>query len=537
VTPIDIAVVAAYFLAVAGISVWSSRHSQEGSSEYFLSGRSVGWLAIGASLFASNISAEHFIGLAGSGKASGLAVGQFEWLACFILLLLGWLFVPLYLRLGVFTMPEFLEHRFDRSCRTYLSGVSLIAYVFTKISVALYATSMVLRTILGWDVYTGAIVMVLATGLYTLIGGLRAVIYTELFQAFVLIGGAALLTWLAVDEVGGFAALGQGVPAEYFNLWKSAEHTDFPWTGILFGAPILGVWYWCTDQMIVQRTLAAKTIADAQRGAIFAGFLKLLPVFIMVLPGLAGRILYPDVKPDQMYATLVNELLPPGLKGLVVAALLAALMSSLSAVYNSASTLVVMDFYKPLRPAASEKELVRAGQAATLILIVAGFAWLPFLGVMSEQLFVYLQSVQAYISPPIAAVFLLGLLWKRVNGAGALAALLTGFVLGAIRFVAEIGVKLDHAWVKTDLIHWYATINFLHVAILLFAVSIGVLVLVSLATPAPAAARLAMFEPHGPSAVPAGDRSARQLNVALSVMLAAVVLGLWALCSPWGIGA
>ncbi|MBN1511925.1 MAG: sodium:solute symporter [Phycisphaerae bacterium] len=524
---LDVTLLILYFVGVGGVGYWSSRRSLDSSKSYFLGGQTVGWFAIGASLFASNISAEHFIGLAGSGASSGLAVGQFEWLACFVLLLLGWLFVPFYLRTGVFTMPEFLERRYNAHCRTYLSAVSLIAYVFTKISVALWAAAMVLHTILGWDIWTGAIILLVATGIYTVFGGLRAVIYTELFQAFILIAGGVFLTVAALGRVGGITDLANGVPAHFFNLWKSVDHPDFPWTGILFGAPILGIWYWCTDQMIVQRTLAAPNVAQARRGTIFAGFLKLLPVFILVLPGVAGRILYPEVAPNAMYAELVDKLLPSGVKGLVIAALLAALMSSLAAVFNSSSTLVTMDFYRKWRPQASEKELVRAGQVATVILVVSGLLWLPFIGKMSDQLFVYLQSVQAYVSPPIAAVFLVGLLWRRANGPAALASLLIGFVLGAVRFIAEIGVKTG--WLTDSATAWLVSINFLHFAIVLFVVSIGVLVFVSLITTR-TAPKLGIFE----SARPEGEVSVRPngVNIAMSILLALTVLGLWAYFSP-----
>ncbi len=533
-TTIDFGMLAAYFVGVAAIGIWSGKRSLDSSQSYFLSGRSVGWLAIGTSLFASNISAEHFIGLAGSGSAGGLAVAQYEWLACFILLLLGGLFVPFYVRTGVFTMPEFLEKRYNAHCRTYLAGISLVAYVFTKISVSLWAGALVLQTVLGWDMWTGAIILVVATGAYTVFGGLRAVIYTELFQAFVLIAGGVFLTVAAISKVGGVSALVDGVDGEFFNLWKSMDHPDFPWTGILFGAPILGVWYWCTDQMIVQRTLAAKNLKAAQSGTIFAGFLKLLPVFILVMPGVAGRILYPETASNDMYATLVNNLLPPGVKGLVVAALLAALMSSLASVFNSSSTLVVMDFYKKFRRSAGEKELVRAGQVSTLLLVGAGLAWLPFVGMMSSQVFLYLQAVQAYISPPIAAVFLVGLLWRRANGAGALTAMLVGFGLGALRFVAELGLKAKASWMTWPPLVEYASINFLHVAILLFVVSIVLLVVVSLLTAPPTERNLGVFATRG--STEAAESRMSGTNLALGILLAVIVLAHWVYFSPWFFG-
>lgn len=528
---IDIVVIIAYFAFVAAIGAWSGRKKQDDTKSYFLANREAGWVAVGAALFASNISGEHFIGLAGSGAASGLAVGQFEWLACFILLLLGWLFIPFYLRTGVFTMPEFLERRYNRGCRNYLSLISLVAYIFTKISVCVYAGGIVLKTVLGWNIWLGAIVLVVATGIYTIIGGLRAVIYTELFQAFVLIFGAIILTVFGINAAGGLSSLAHELPPSFFSVWRSFEHADFPWTGILLGAPILGVWYWCTDQMIVQRSLAAKNIDNAQRGTIFAGFLKILPVFILVLPGLAGRILYPDIAPNQIYATMVNTLLPVGIKGLVVAALLAAIMSSLASVFNSSSTLAIIDFYKHYRPDASEKQLVFAGKIATGILVVVGILWLPFIGIISDQLFVYLQSVQAYISPPIAAVFLAGILWKRANGRGAMTALLVGFILGAARFVGELMTK--SGLTNFPPIVGLAGINFLHFAAILFAISLATIALVSLATGQPSPEKLEIFSAgRGDPEYTRHRSGAYRLDIALSIILALSILACWLIFSP-----
>lgn len=531
---LDIFILVAYFVGVGAIGYWSSTQNQTDSKSYFLGGGTIGWAAIGASLFASNISAEHFIGLAGSGASSGLAVGQFEWLACFLLLLLGWLFVPFYHRTGVFTMPEFLERRFNRQCRTYLSAISLIAYVFTKVSVAVYAGALVLQTILGWNIWVGAIVLILATGAYTIFGGLRAVIYTDFLQAFILIGGGLFLTFTSVSQVGGLGVLFQRVEPEFFSLWKGVGHPEFPWTGIVFGAPILGLWYWCTDQMIVQRTLAAGNVETARRATIFAAALKLLPVFILVLPGVAGHVLFPETAPDQIYPTMVNTLLPTGIKGLVVAGLLAALMSSLSSVFNSSATLAVMDFYKPWKPEASEQTLVRAGQVATVLLVVVGLLWLPFIGIMSNQIYVYLQSVQAYISPPIAAVFLLGVLWRRANGQGAFTTLIAGFILGAVRFLAELGVKAG--WITWRPLVTYASINFLHFAILLFGFSVVTLVAVSLATMAPSQRQLEIFaKGEAEETWLASQSRVHRENLVYSYALVGIVLVMWLVFSPVGV--
>jgi SSS family solute:Na+ symporter len=544
-TGLDIGIIVVYFVIIFGIGVYFARKGRN-SVDYFLAGRNVGWFAIGASLFVSNISTEHFIGLAGSGATSGLAVGHFEWLACLILLILGWVFVPFYLRSNVFTMPEFLERRFNRSCSVYLASISILAYIFTKISVHLYAAAIVLERVVGWDPLTAAVALVVATGIYTIIGGLSAVIYTELMQTLVLLAGAVILTVIGLSEVGGFSGLRAAVPEAYFSMMKPASHPEFPWTGIFLGAPILGIWYWCTDQVIVQRVLSAKDEGHAKAGTIFAGFLKILPVFVLVLPGLIAFALYPQLfttnasgtvtNGDIAYPTLIVNLLPSGLVGLMVAALLAALMGGMASVFNSASTLVTLDFYKRLRPDASEKRLVFVGRIATGVLVVLGLLWVPFIKLLSSQLYIYLQSVQAYISPPIAACFILGILWTRLNGAGAISALLTGFVLGTLRFVLEVLDKNSHF--GSGAIRWLLDMNFLHYAILMFVICAGVLVAVSLITPAPERRKLAgltfatvddKIDTQDVTKVSLARESATEhkLNVAFSLLLIATVVGLW----------
>src|SRR5687767_1383696 len=302
---LDTAIVLAYFAIVFGIGAYFFRRAKT-SRSYFLADRSVGWVAIGASLFATNISSEHFIGLAGSGASSGLAVGHFEWLAVFMCITLAWVFVPFYLRSNVYTMPEFLERRYGPACRRYLTTVSVLAYIFTKISVSLYAGALVLRQVVGWDFYTSAFVKVVATGVYTVFGGLAAVIYTELLQAVVLIAGAVVLTVLGLEQAGGMAGLRAALPADFFHMMKPMSDPAFPWTGIFLGAPILGIWYWCTDQVIVQRVLGAKDEGHAKAGTIFAGFLKILPVFVLVLPGLIAFALYPQLFTTNESGTVTN---------------------------------------------------------------------------------------------------------------------------------------------------------------------------------------------------------------------------------------
>ncbi|MFQ5568427.1 MAG: sodium:solute symporter [Rhodothermales bacterium] len=490
---IDWLFIGLYFMVVFGVAFLVTRRerTRETSAGYFLAGRNVGWFVIGASLFASNIGSEHLVGLAGTGAASGVAVGQFEILASLILLILGWVFVPFYLKSGVFTMPEFLERRYSSGARWYLAVISIVGYVLTKISVTIAAGGIVFEALMGIDFWTGALIVVVATGIYTVFGGLRAVLYTDMIQMFVLVGGAVMVTLFGLSELGGWGALRDSVETSFLDMWLPMSHPEFPWTGILFGAPILGVWYWCTDQFIVQRVLSARNIDQARRGTIFGGYLKVLPVFIFVIPGviayaLAQSNLLELDEPDQALPTLIGALLPVGLRGIVVAGLLAALMSSLSSVFNSCSTLITWDIYKKMHPEASERQLVWVGQIATVVLVGFGLVWIPFMKEISGQLYTYLQSVQAYIAPPIAAVFLVGIFWKRVNARGAIASLITGFVLGMGRLVAELNKNaLEGA------LHSFAEINFLHFAVLLFGVCLLVLVGVSLITPAPSEAQLA----------------------------------------------
>jgi solute:Na+ symporter, SSS family len=542
--PIDLTIIGIYFVIVFGIGFHFSRKKRT-SEGYFLAGRDIGWFAIGASLFVSNISTEHFIGLAGSGAAVGLAPGHFEWQASLILLLLGWVFVPFYLRSNVFTMPEFLERRFNRSCATYLASISIVAYIFTKISVHLYAGAIISESVLGWKPMTAAIFLVVATGIYTIAGGLAAVIYTDLVQTMILLIGAIVLTVIGMEKVGGIAGLRSLVPTSYFHMIKPISDPDFPWTGIFFGAPILGIWYWCTDQVIVQRVLSAKDEGDAKAGTIFAGFLKILPVFLLVLPGMIAVAIFPEMFPvvnghvtngDTAYPLMIVNLLPEGLVGLMIAALMAALMGAMSSVFNSASTMVTLDFYKKYRPEASEARLVLVGRVATGIMVVFGILWVPFIQTLNNQLWLYLQSVQAYISPPIAVCFIFGILWPRLNGQGAIVSLLVGFVMGATRFVLEVLNKTHHY--EPPIVRGLVGVNFLHYSMVMFVVCSVVLISVSYLYPAPARKRLAgltfaTVDEKLESKEPAPFHLAREtprgraLNLFFSAFLIATVVGLW----------
>jgi len=483
---VDVITIGVYFVLVFTIAWWASRRerSENESTDYFLAGRDVGWFVVGASLFASNIGSEHLIGLAGSGFAEGVPVAQYEILAGIALLLLGWVFVPFYLKSNVSTMPEFLEKRYDRRSRVYLSVVSIIGYVLTKISVTIYAGGIVFEAI-GVDFWVGAFILVIATGVYTVFGGLKAVVYTDLVQMFVLLGGALAVTFFGLQQLGGWGELTKTVDPDFFSLWRESSHSNYPWTGILFGAPILGIWYWCTDQFIVQRVLSAKDETNARKGTIFAGYLKMLPLFLFVLPGIVAYALVQQGslqinEPNDTLPVLAQAVLPVGLRGLVIAGLFAALMSSLSSVFNSCSTLITLDFYKKYKPRATEHQLVIVGQISTVVLVILGLLWIPFMEYFSNQLFLYLQSIQSYIAPPITAVFLVGLFYKRLNSTGAITSLISGFFLGLLRFFLELYKDtLSGFWLDI------ATINFLHFAVLMFVICTVILIAVSLFTAEP----------------------------------------------------
>jgi SSS family solute:Na+ symporter len=431
-----------YFLILGGIAAWVIRKKEDNTEDYFLAGRNIGWFVVGASIFASNIGSEHVVGLAGTGASNKLPLLIYE-IHAWVVLLLGWVFLPFYARSGVFTMPEFLEKRFDARSRWLLSIFSIVAYVLTKISVTIYAGGVVVSALLGIDFWTGAIATVILTGIYTVLGGMRAVVYTETLQAVLLILGAAVLTYVGLDRVGGWSSMQDTLGPEYFNMWRPATDPDFPWPSLLITSSIVGVWYWCTDQYIVQRALTARNIKEGRRGTIFGALLKLLPVFLFLIPGVIALTLKMRGElhwdsPDEAFPVLMSNLLPSGLRGLVAAGLLAALMSSLASVFNSCSTLFTVDIYKKLRPNTPEKKLVRTGQIATVFVVIIGIIWIPIMANISGVLYEYLQSVQSYIAPPITAVFILGIFYKRINATGAIYTLVMGILVAFLRILLEL---------------------------------------------------------------------------------------------------
>ena len=534
--PLDWVIIAGYFGIILGLAWWVIKQRQETSTDYFLAGRHLGWFIVGASIFASNIGSEHLVGLAGSGATDGVAMAHYE-LHAWCLLVLAWIMAPFYMRSKVFTMPEFLEKRFSPSSRTLLSLISLVAYIFTKIAVGIFAGGVVFSVLLpdiGFmglnSFWIGSILVVVLTGLYTVAGGMKAVAYTEALQTIILIIGSILVTIYGLHALGGWDVLTSTVPAEMFNLWKpliphGVQSTwapvmesgkmawyfndNYPWLGMLFCAPIIGLWYWTTDQYIVQRAISAKNISEARKGSIAAGFFKLLPVFIFILPGIiafaiAKNGVIPQIQSQMLdaqghiirenaqaaFPLMVAYVLPVGIRGIVVAGLLAALMSSLAGVFNASSTLFTMDFYSRIRPNVSQKQLVWVGRVATTVMVLIGLLWIPVIQ-GGRGLYDYLQGVQSYLAPPIFVVFFLGVFWKRLNAKGCMAALIVGFLMGIFRLAVDTPVKLLGTTYTQGSFFWIVNnIFFQYYSLLIFLVSIAVMIGVSYMTKEPSYEKL-----------------------------------------------
>jgi SSS family solute:Na+ symporter len=543
-TGIDWVAIAIYFSLLLGVVTWVVRRSKDTAADYFLAGRNLGWWIIGASIFASNIGSEHIVGLAGSGATDGVALAHYE-LHAWCLLVLAWVFVPFYSRSLVFTMPEFLERRFSTPSRYVLSIVSMITFVVSKIAVGIFAGGVVFATLLpeihitigGVTInsfWIGSVAVIILTGLYTMIGGMRAVAYNDALQVTVLITGSALLTFYGLHRLGGWSELRHYCGSEMLNLWRPITpagvqstwapvletgasgaivrqawyfNGNFPWPGMLICAPIIGLWYWCTDQYIVQRALGAPDQKTARRGSIFAAFLKLFPVYLFIIPGLIcfalaksgkipelGGMVGANGKPipaeaQAAFPLMVKYLLPPGLRGIVVAGLLSALMGSLAGVFNACSTLFTVDLYEKLRPKASQHEIVRMGRIATAVMVLIALAWIPVIQ-GAHGLYNYLQSVQGYLAPPIFVVFFFGVFFKRLNAQGCLWAMVVGFVIGVFRMLVDTPVTMklpgfEQGYAKGSFLWAVNNINFQYFSVLITVVAAVVMVAVSFATPAP----------------------------------------------------
>jgi len=585
-TGLDWLAIALYFSLLLGVAWWVVRKGKDTATDYFLAGRNLGWWVIGASIFASNIGSEHIVGLAGSGASDGVALAHYE-LHAWCLLVLAWVFVPFYSRSLVFTMPEFLERRFSVPSRYVLSVVSLITFVVTKIAVGIFAGGVVFATLLpeihasvfGVSInsfWIGSVAVIVLTGFYTALGGMRAVAYNDAVQVVVLIGGSALLTFYGLHRLGGWSELRHFCGSEMFNLWKPITpagvqstwapvletgatgavvrqawyfNGNFPWPGMLICAPIIGLWYWCTDQYIVQRALGAPNERTARRGSIFAAFLKLFPVYLFIIPGLiffalakSGRVphfatmmgadgkLLP-AEAQAAFPLMVKYLLPPGLRGIVVAGLLSALMGSLAGVFNACSTLFTVDLYQKLRPQASQHQLVRMGRISTAGVVLIALAWIPVIQ-GARGLYNYLQSVQGYLAPPIFVVFFFGVFWKRLNAQGCLWALVVGFLIGIFRMGVDTVVTMklcgvENGYTPGSFLWVVNNINFQYFSVLITLISALVMVACSYATPAPDYARIGglTFDTASPADRARTRESWQRRDVVFSILILLCIFG------------
>ncbi|MDE6358437.1 MAG: sodium:solute symporter [Duncaniella sp.] len=513
---LDWIVIALFFVALVLIIVWVSRQKQNTASDYFLGGKDATWIAIGASIFASNIGSEHLIGLAGAGASSGMAMAHWE-IQGWMILLLGWVFVPFYTRSMVYTMPEFLERRYNGASRTILSLISLISYVLTKVAVTVYAGGLVFQQVFGietlWGIdffWIAAIGLVLLTAVYTIVGGMKSVLYTSVLQTPILLLGSLIILVLGLRALGGWDEMMRVCSIvevnEYgdtmTNLIRDNRDSNYPWLGALIGSSVIGFWYWCTDQFIVQRVLSGKNEKESRRGTIFGAYLKLLPVFLFLIPGMIAYALSHEgivvngetfvlSTPDAAFPTLVAKLLPAGVKGLIVCGILAALMSSLASLFNSSSALFTIDFYQRFHPDTDPKKLVRIGQAATVVIVFLGIIWIPVMRSMGDVLYNYLQEVQSVLAPGIAAAFLMGIVWKRATAQGGMWGLITGLAIGITRLSAKIWydfnpVEGDHNWFQ----YMFYDCNWLFFCGWMLLFCLVVVFVVSLFTKAPDPAKI-----------------------------------------------
>lgn len=558
----DIGVIVGYFVIIFAVGIWSSLRNRGSVGGYFLAGRSMHWIPVGASLFASNIGSGHFIGLAGSGASSGIAKAVFEYNATFTLGLLGWLFLPVYIASGILTMPEYLRKRFGgQRIRVYLTVIALLLYIFTKISADLYAGALFIQQAMSLSIYPSAIILLVISALFTIMGGLTAVIWTDFAQVVIMLIGAMFLCIRSFQVTGGFDSMvvnffnaipnttrayqstsfeiksGQleawnpdlygtesdrshivtsqnppnqtsGIyaecsipPADAMNFFRAIDSTELPWVGAIFGLTVNATWYWCTDQVIVQRCLAAKNMIHAKAGIVLAMFIKMTPLWLMIIPGMAARVIFADTVAcgdanlckqicgkvagctDIAYPSLVLNLLPSGARGLMLSVMMASLVSSLTSIFNSSSTIFTIDIWRLIRPRSKDAELMIVGRVAVLIMVGISLAWIPIVQ-LSDALFDYIQSVTGYLAPPICAVYVFAVFWHRTNEIGAFSSLIIGLIIGVTRFIWEISYGASPCGeVSTNPPHFLVTMHYLHFSILLFGMSAVIIVVASLVTP------------------------------------------------------
>ena len=556
---LDWIVIGVFCCALIGIVLWVVSQKNNNSADYFLGGKDATWIAIGASIFASNIGSEHLIGLAGAGASSGMAMAHWE-IQGWMILILGWVFVPFYTRSMVYTMPEFLEKRYNKESRTILSVISLISYVLTKVAVTVYAGGLVFQQVFGikelWGIdffWIAAIGLVVITALYTIFGGMKSVLYTSVLQTPILLLGSLIILVLGLKELGGWDEMmsicGAVTVNDYSNtmteLIRNNNDPNFPWLGALVGSAIIGFWYWCTDQFIVQRVLSGKDEKEARRGTIFGAYLKLLPVCLSLIPGMIAFALHQkyvgvgaegflpllngNPNADAAFPTLVAKLLPAGVKGLVVCGILAALMSSLASLFNSSAMLFTIDFYKRFKPETPEKTLVVIGQIATVVIVILGILWIPIMRSVGDVLYTYLQDVQSVLAPGIAAAFLLGITWKRTSAKGGMWGLIAGMVIGLTRLGAKVYYSNVECAADSMFKYLFYDLNWLFFCGWMFLFCIVVVIIVSMFTEAPSEDKIKglVFGTSTPEQIAATRASWNKWDVIHSVIILGITVAFY----------
>ena len=515
IATIDIIVIAVYLIGITLFGIWVGYRKKTSSKEYFLANKSLGWFTVGAAVFTSNISTIHLVGLAAGGAKDGMVIGNFEWMACFTLILLALLFAPFYINSGVATLPEFMERRYSPKARTFLAVIGLFGALFIHIGISLFAAAKVFESFLGVPMMATIIVLSVFTVIYTALGGLKAVVMTENIQVVLLLGGATLLTVLGIKalpdagihNVADFKSVAFPGQLEMLQpiINKEGNLNQFSWLTIILGYPILGIWYWCADQTHVQRVLGAKTLKNAQNGALFAGFLKITPVFLMVLPGVVGYVLWqrgafqlPNIEGtnhtdyNTMLPTLINYLIPVGLKGLLAAGMAAALMSCMAAALNSCATLISLDIVKRVRPETPDKKVVKIGRISTAVIMVLAILW-STQGDQFGTIFEAINKIPMTFAPAVTTVFVLGVLWKRGTKEGAMATLYLGSIIGITYFLIDLPSTGKLFFNPSQLENYIGLISdpkmglgipFMLVGPMLTVVCIIIYVITSLSTPA-----------------------------------------------------
>jgi SSS family solute:Na+ symporter len=521
---IDYFILCVYLALVVGVGIVYSK-DLKGLSGHFLAGKSSGWFLIGTSLFITTVSSEHVIGYSESGYSEGFAAGNFAWGSCLVVILLAWFFVPVLLRNNLLTMPEYIEKRFDAKSRLLISGLSIVVYIITKISITLFAGALLLEGLLGWDKYTSSLVLVLLTGILTIAGGFRGTLYTHVFHAYVFIFSALVVVVTCLIYIGGVNEMIMNVPKEHFHPFKANSDPNYPWLGMLLGAPILEVWYWCTDQFMMQRVLSGKDVASARRGALYSGFLMFLVPFLLLIPGFVAYMKFgPEVVAGETYLSVITEILPPGIKAIAVISLLSALISTLAATFNSTATLFTLDVYTRIYPKVGEFKIITMGKLATLVLVILGIVWVSFTGYFSENIIRHLQAVQSYIAPPFVAVFILGMVWKRATANSCFTVLIVGCIIGVFRVVLDL---YQQSLNPDSILNYLYKVNFLYEAFYMFCFYIVLMILISLFGQKPDEAHVNNLVYGAGNNFSSEKSKEKTFDIYLSIFLAALLIGTW----------